>query len=49
MLDVMADGVFTVDAQGPIVLWSTGAARITGYSSDDVIGQSCHIFRRAEL
>ena len=43
MLDVMADGVFTVDAKGHIVAWSTGAARITGYSSDDVIGQSCHI------
>ncbi len=43
MLDVMADGVFTVDAKGHIVAWSTGAARITGYSSEDVIGQSCHI------
>jgi two-component system response regulator HydG len=43
MLDVMADGVFTVDAKGLIVAWSTGAARITGYSSNDVIGQSCHI------
>lgn len=28
----MADGVFTVDAKGHIVAWSTGAARITGYS-----------------
>ena len=43
MLDVMADGVFTVNAKGHIVAWSTGAARITGYSSDDVIGQSCHM------
>ena len=43
MLDVMADGVFTVNAKGHIVAWSTGAARITGYTSDDVIGQSCHI------
>ena len=43
MLDVMADGVFTVDAKGLIVAWSTGAARITGYTSDDVIGKSCHI------
>ncbi len=43
MLDVMADGVFTVDAKGHIVAWSTGAARITGYTSDDVIGQSCHM------
>ncbi len=43
MLDVMADGLFTVDAKGLIVAWSTGAARITGYFSTDVIGQSCHI------
>jgi PAS domain S-box-containing protein len=43
MLDVMADGVFTVDANGHIVAWSSGAARITGYSGDDVIGHSCHI------
>ncbi len=43
MLDVMADGVFTVDAKGLIVAWSTGAARITGFSCDDVIGKSCHI------
>jgi len=43
MLDVMADGVFTVDAKGHIVAWSAGAARITGYSSQDVLGKSCHI------
>ncbi|GJL52492.1 MAG: sigma-54-dependent Fis family transcriptional regulator [Nitrospirales bacterium] len=43
MVDVMADGVFTVDAQGHIVAWSAGAARITGYSSQDVVGQSCHV------
>ena len=43
MVDVMADGVFTVDAKGLIVAWSTGAARITGYPSQEVIGQSCHI------
>jgi len=43
MVDVMADGVFTVDAKGHIVAWSTGAARITGYSSQDVLGKSCHI------
>lgn len=43
MVDVMADGVFTVDAKGRIVAWSTGAARITGYPSQEVIGQSCHI------
>ncbi|MCA9470513.1 MAG: sigma 54-interacting transcriptional regulator [Nitrospirales bacterium] len=43
MVDVMADGVFTVDSSGHIVAWSAGAARITGYSSQDVVGQSCHL------
>ena len=43
MVDAMGDGVFTVNARGHIVAWSTGAARITGYSSDEVIGKSCHI------
>ena len=43
MIDAMADGVFTVDATGVIVAWSTGAARITGYSSEDVVGKTCHI------
>ena len=43
MIDAMGDGVFTVNARGHIVAWSTGAARITGYSSDEVVGKSCHI------
>ena len=43
MVDVMADGVFTVDANGNIVAWSVGATRITGYSSQDVVGNSCHM------
>ena len=43
MFDVMADGVFTVDAKGHIVAWSIGAARITGYSSQDILGKSWHI------
>lgn len=43
MIDAMADGVFTVNADGTIVAWSVGAARITGYSGDEVVGQACHI------
>lgn len=43
MVDAMGDGVFTVNPQGHIIAWSAGAARITGYSSDEVIGKSCHI------
>ena len=43
MVDVMADGVFTVDVNGNIVAWSSGAARITGYSSHDIVGKPCRI------
>ena len=43
MVDVMADGVFTVDMNGNIVAWSSGAARITGYSSQDIVGKPCRI------
>ena len=43
MVDVMADGLFTVDPNGNIVAWSSGAARITGYSSQDIVGKPCHI------
>jgi len=43
MIDAMVDGVFTVDAKGTIVAWSTGAARITGYSNEDIVGKTCHI------
>ena len=43
MVDVMADGVFTVDANGIIVAWSAGAARITRYSSQDLVGKFCRM------
>lgn len=43
MADAMADGLFTVDAQGRFVAWSAGAERITGYTAEEVIGQPCRI------
>lgn len=43
MIDAIADGVFTVDAKGVIVAWSVGASRITGYTSEDTVGKSCHL------
>ncbi len=43
MIDAIADGVFTVDAKGTIVAWSVGASRITGYTSEDTVGKSCHL------
>jgi len=43
IVDGMAIGVFTVDAQGHFVAWSQGAARITGYESADIVGRPCRI------
>ncbi len=43
IVDAMAVGVFTVDAQGRFVAWSEGAERITGYPRREVIGKPCHI------
>ena len=43
VVDAMADGVFTVDANGHFVAWSAGAERITGYTSDEVVGKPCRI------
>lgn len=43
IVDAMADGLFTVDAQGRFVAWSQGAERITGYRSDEIVGQPCHL------
>ncbi|MGD9855344.1 MAG: sigma-54 interaction domain-containing protein [Planctomycetaceae bacterium] len=43
IVDEMAVGLFTVDADGRFVSWNGGAERITGYLSDAVVGQPCHI------
>jgi len=43
MVDALADGIFTVDANGIIVSWSVGASRITGYASHEAVGKPCHI------
>lgn len=41
VLDAVGAGFFTVDSAGIFVAWSAGAERITGYSSDEVVGQPC--------
>ncbi len=43
VLDAMADGLFTVDADGRFVSWSAGAERITGYREDEVRGRPCEL------
>ena len=52
VLSVLGDGpgqgVFTVDRQARFVGWSKAAGRITGYSLQDVKGQTCHVFEGVE-
>jgi diguanylate cyclase (GGDEF)-like protein/PAS domain S-box-containing protein len=41
VLDSLYDGVYFVDRNRIITYWNKGAERLTGYSSDRVIGLSC--------
>jgi len=42
VLDAVSDGVYVTTGEREIVFWSKGAERITGYSSDEVLGKHCH-------
>lgn len=41
ILDHLHDGVYFTDRERVILYWNRGAERITGYTSDQVIGRSC--------
>jgi diguanylate cyclase (GGDEF)-like protein/PAS domain S-box-containing protein len=41
LLDTMSDGVYFVNRERKIQYWNAGAHRLTGYSSDEVIGRRC--------
>lgn len=43
VMDSMAAGLFTVNANGIFIAWSGGAERITGYSREEVVGQPCNV------
>lgn len=43
LLESMADGVFTIDNSGQITSWNPSMERITGYKSEEIIGNSCAI------
>jgi len=45
IIDSMADGVFTMDNSGKITSWNHSMTRITGYSPDEAIGQSCSLLQ----
>ncbi|MGO9119280.1 MAG: PAS domain S-box protein [Desulfomonilaceae bacterium] len=41
LLDVLYEGVYFMDRVGVIRYWNHGAERITGFSTEDVIGTEC--------
>lgn len=41
LLDNLYEGIYYVDIKKTIKYWSSGAERITGYSSDEVLGKRC--------
>ncbi len=45
IIDSMADGVFTMDANGVISSWNQSMERISGYAADEALGKTCAILR----
>jgi len=41
LLDHMSDGVYFVDNDRRILYWNQGAFRLTGYTSDEILGRCC--------
>jgi PAS domain S-box-containing protein len=41
IIDSMADGVFTMDNSGRITSWNRSMEKISGYSAEEALGQSC--------
>jgi diguanylate cyclase (GGDEF)-like protein/PAS domain S-box-containing protein len=41
LLDQMSDGVYFVDRNRKIQYWNEGASRLTGYSSQELVGRPC--------
>ena len=45
IIDAMADGVFTMDANGRISSWNPSMERISGYSAGEALGKSCGLLQ----
>jgi diguanylate cyclase (GGDEF)-like protein/PAS domain S-box-containing protein len=41
ILDRMSDGVYFVDREGRILYWNQGAAGLTGYEAEELLGRHC--------
>jgi PAS domain S-box-containing protein len=45
IIDSMADGVFTMDAQGCISSWNPSMERISGYTAREALGKTCQLLQ----
>lgn len=45
ILDAMAEGVFTMDADGRISSWNRAMERISGYTALEALGQTCGLLQ----
>ena len=43
LLDAMNEGLYLVDRRRRITMWNAAAARITGYSAEEVVGRRCGV------
>ena len=43
VIDTLRDGLMIVDAGGTVIAMNAAAERITGYSTDELLGRSCRI------
>ena len=43
IIDTLQDGVMVVDPSGKVLWLNPAAERLTGYTADEMIGQSCRI------
>ncbi|MBP9826841.1 MAG: PAS domain S-box protein, partial [Thermoanaerobaculia bacterium] len=41
ILDHLYDGLYVVDQERTIVYWNPAAARLTGYTSEQMVGRHC--------
>lgn len=45
LLDSMAEGVFTLNAEGIIETWNASLEKISGYSAEEAMGKTCRILK----
>ncbi len=45
ILDTMAEGLFTLDDQGKITSWNRSMEKITGFSAQEAIGNTCSLIK----